>query len=86
MATAQQVQNANIRDTLARPVAEAHPDIKLISHSNVFYWWPAWVAGFAVAMISYLQGVGVSITPKFIDRIHPSNNPASSLSPCSSHS
>jgi hypothetical protein len=47
----------------------------IISHSNIFYWWPAWVAGFAAAMISYLQGRDVSIVPEFVERIHPSNNP-----------
>jgi len=31
-------------------------EIKIISHSNVFYWWPAWVVGFAVALISFVQG------------------------------
>jgi hypothetical protein len=49
-------QNAAIRETFARPVARAPPEIKIISHSNIFYWWPACVAGFAVALISYTQG------------------------------
>lgn len=75
MTTTQAIQNADIRDTFTKTAARTHPDIKIISHSNVFYWWPAWVAGFAMAMISFLHGVDVSIVPNFIDRIHPSNNP-----------
>lgn len=37
MATTQAVQNADIQDTFARPVAHTHADIKIIGHSNVFY-------------------------------------------------
>src|SRR6185369_7548741 len=67
-------QNADIRETFARSVAHSLPEIKIISHSNIFYWWPAWVAGFAVALISYTQGRDVAIVPEIIDRVHPSNN------------
>jgi len=28
-------------------------EIKLISHSDVFYWWPAWVVGYVMALVSY---------------------------------
>jgi hypothetical protein len=75
MSTRQENQNADIRETFAPHSARTLPDIKLISHSNIFYWWPAWVAGFAMALISYVQGRDVSIVPEFIERIHPSNNP-----------
>jgi len=75
MATQLAMQNADIRETFAPPVAQAHPEIKIVSHSNIFYWWPAWVAGFAVALISYVQGRDVAVVPEFIDRVHPSNNP-----------
>ena len=68
-------QNAGLRETFSRSVARAPPEIKIISHSNIFYWWPAWVAGFAVALISYTQGRDVAIVPEIIDRVHPSNNP-----------
>ena len=68
-------QNADIRHTFARPVTGAPLDVKLVSHSNIFYWWPAWVAGFATALVSYLQGQEVTIVPDMVERIHPSNNP-----------
>jgi hypothetical protein len=73
-------QNAGLRDTFSRSAARAPPEIKIISHSNIFYWWPAWVAGFAVAMISYTQGRDVAIVPEIIDRVHPGNNPGFSSS------
>lgn len=75
METQQAIQNAEIRDTFAPPVAKAPPEITIISHSNIFYWWPAWVAGFAVALISYVQGRDVAVVPEIVERIHPSNNP-----------
>jgi hypothetical protein len=75
MATQLAMQNADIRETFAEPIAKAPADIKIISHSNIFYWWPAWVAGFAVALITYVQGRDVAVVPEFIDRVHPSNNP-----------
>ncbi len=75
MAMQTAIQNADIRDTFALPVAHAAADIKIISHSNIFYWWPAWVAGFAVALITYVQGRDIAVVPDFIDRVHPSNNP-----------
>ena len=75
MVTQQATSNADMRHTFVRPITHGPPDIKLISHSNVFYWWPAWVVGFAVAFISYFQGQDVAITPELVERVHPSNNP-----------
>ena len=72
MVTERSDQNADIRRTFSRRAA---PDIKIISRSNVFYWWPAWVIGFGVALISYLQGRDVTFMPEIVERIHPSNNP-----------
>ena len=75
MVTQQAISNADMRHTFARHFTRRSPDIKLISHSNVFYWWPAWVVGFAVALISYFQGQDVAIAPELVKRVHPSNNP-----------
>ena len=74
MNTQQAIQNADIRETFAA-AARTSPDIKIISHSNVFYWWPGWVIGFAVALITFLQGEDVAMGPDVVARIHPSNNP-----------
>jgi hypothetical protein len=32
-------------------------EITIISHSNLFYWWPVWAIGFLMAAITYFQGV-----------------------------
>lgn len=75
MVTEQETQNADIRDTFTLHVAQGPSDTKIISHSDIFYWWPAWVAGFAVALISYVQGRDIAIMPEIVERVHPSNNP-----------
>ena len=69
-------QATQTRDASATPGrSAAPPEVRIISHSNVFYWWPAWVAGFAMAAISYLHGRDVAFVPEIIERVHPSNNP-----------
>lgn len=50
-------------------------EIKLVSHSNVVYWWPAWVVGYIMAFLSYVQGSAVAVSPDAIAYVHPSNNP-----------
>ena len=58
------------------PMAQAGADeIKLVSHSNVVYWWPSWVVGYLMAFITYVQGRAVTIEPGLVAYIHPSNNP-----------
>ena len=51
----------------------AKSEVKLISHSPVLYWWPAWVSAFLVALTTYAQGTR-DAGPN-ADYIHPSNNP-----------
>ena len=74
MPTDKDIQNEDIQHTFAKHTLRA-PDIRIISHSNIFYWWPAWVAGFVVAMLSYIQGRDVTVAPEIVERVHPSNNP-----------
>jgi len=46
---------------LARPVEppptlEAEPGLTIYSHSPLLYWWPVWVMGYAMAILTYWQG------------------------------
>lgn len=75
MATTQSIQNADMRDTFVRPLKHTLADVRIISHSNIFYWWPAWIAGYIVALVTYLQGSDVAITGDVVERFHSSNNP-----------
>lgn len=47
-----------------RPAVTRGPrEIKLVSHSPIFYWWPIWVLGFLLAFITYLDGTRLAILP-----------------------
>jgi hypothetical protein len=59
----------------ATEVAPTPREVKIISHSNIFYWWPAWVAGYAVALITSMQGSPIAFEPGVVELVHPSNNP-----------
>ena len=38
-------------------------EIKLISHSNLFYWWPIWVLAFFMAAWTYFENNRLAIVP-----------------------
>jgi hypothetical protein len=59
----------------ARATVPVPTDVIIISHSNVFYWWPAWVAGLLIALATFIQGQDITISPGIVERVHPSNNP-----------
>ena len=54
------------------PPAEAPPgatgsgrsaEIKLVSHSNLFYWWPVWAMSFFMAFWTWAEGSRLAIVP-----------------------
>lgn len=54
--------------------ADVMPELRIYSHSNIIYWWPIWLFGFACALITYVGGVNI-LTPDGREMlIHP--NPA----------
>jgi hypothetical protein len=38
----------------ANPPVERQDEIRIVSHSNLFYWWPVWAIGFIMAAITLL--------------------------------
>lgn len=38
-------------------------EITLISHSMLFYWWPIWLIGFVMALITYLEDHRLAVLP-----------------------
>lgn len=74
MTTQQTTIDAAI-EPVALPADAPITDVLIVSYSNVFYWWPAWVAGYLVAFLSFVQGRDIAVTPEIIERVHPSNNP-----------
>jgi hypothetical protein len=45
------------------PVPPAKREIALISHSMLFYWWPIWLLGFAMAVMTYAEDHRLAILP-----------------------
>jgi hypothetical protein len=39
-------------------------EIRIISHSNLFYWWPVWAMGFVLALLTRVDGHFMAIVPK----------------------
>jgi hypothetical protein len=37
--------------------------IKIVSHSDLFYWWPVWAVGFLMAALTYQHGHRVAFVP-----------------------
>jgi hypothetical protein len=48
------------------PPAHAHGprEIKLVSHSPIFYWWPIWVLGYVMALITLFENHRMAIVPR----------------------
>jgi hypothetical protein len=38
-------------------------EIKLISHSMLFYWWPIWLIGSVLALVTYIENNRIAIVP-----------------------
>ncbi|MBM3981629.1 MAG: hypothetical protein FJ304_15395 [Planctomycetes bacterium] len=45
------------------PAAPAKREITLISHSMLFYWWPIWLLGFTMALITWMEDHRLAIVP-----------------------
>jgi hypothetical protein len=62
------------------PAAPAHqhhdttvPELRIYSHSSFFYWWPVWLAGLVMALLTWTQGTQVQIGAH-TEWFHPSKN------------
>jgi cation transport ATPase len=49
------------------PTSKANREIKLISHSNLFYWWPVWFFAFVFAIWTGVEGNRLAIVPHTAD-------------------
>jgi hypothetical protein len=71
MATVQQVSTSPQSASAATTIEV--PEVRLYSHSSLFYWWPVWLIGYVFALLSYFQGVKVTIGTHDV-WMHPSKN------------
>jgi hypothetical protein len=47
-----------------RATASESEELKVVQHSQLFYWWPVWAAGFIMFFISWLGGDHMALVPK----------------------
>src|SRR5262245_46127365 len=73
MATVHQAEVQGQRDIQTRAGVEHLPEIRLYSHTPLFYWWPVWLIGYILAVLTYFQGEVVSIGGRDY-LMHPSKN------------
>jgi hypothetical protein len=52
-----------VQRQVAVRVPEGPREIKIVSHSTLFYWWPVWAAGFILALITLASGTRMSVVP-----------------------
>jgi hypothetical protein len=38
-------------------------EIRVYGHNNLFYWWPVWLVGFLMALLTYLDGHVMAVVP-----------------------
>jgi hypothetical protein len=43
--------------------SEGESRIKIVSHSDLFYWWPVWAVGFLMALLTYWGGHHMAVVP-----------------------
>jgi hypothetical protein len=41
----------------------AEPSVRIIGHSNLFYWWPVWAVGYLMAGLTYVDGSYMAVVP-----------------------
>jgi hypothetical protein len=48
----------------AKPSEAANQELKVVSHSTLYYWWPVWAVGFLMAGLTALEGDRLAIVPE----------------------
>jgi hypothetical protein len=48
----------------ARPPGASYTEIKIVSHSNLFYWWPVWAIGLVLGLWSWADQHVMAVVPK----------------------
>jgi hypothetical protein len=61
------------REPVQEPLETVEPEVTVVSHSSLFYWWPVWAVGYLMAIITLVQGQTIEVG-KFAINIHSSNN------------
>jgi hypothetical protein len=44
--------------------AQDEVEIRIVSHSNLFYWWPVWAIGYILAILTWMDPYVMAVVPK----------------------
>jgi hypothetical protein len=58
---------------VVEPLAPTSREVVVYGHSPLFYWWPVWVLGYVMAVLTYLQGSAMQMGDAEVI-IHPSKS------------
>jgi hypothetical protein len=50
-------------------------EVRIVSHSMLFYWWPVWAVGFLMAALTYFSGNRLAIVPEGTEPVESVNIP-----------
>src|SRR5215218_7815097 len=51
-------------ETSSAPLpAPGRREIRVYSHSALFYWWPVWACGFLMAILTFIDGYRMALVP-----------------------
>ena len=50
-------------------------EVRIYGHSPLIFWWPVWLVGYAMAMVSYFRGSSIALNQVRSDVFHPSSWP-----------
>jgi signal transduction histidine kinase len=73
MATVHHADVQGRQDVDTRAGVEHLPEIRIYSHTPLFYWWPVWLTGYILAVLTYFQGEVATIGGRDY-LMHPSKN------------
>jgi hypothetical protein len=48
---------------VAKPESK-HAEIRIVSHSNLFYWWPVWAVGFMMGLLTLVDNHRMAVVPE----------------------
>jgi hypothetical protein len=54
---------ASVPSPAVARLPEAPREIRIISHSSLFYWWPVWAVGLLMGLVSYFSPTRMAIVP-----------------------
>lgn len=56
------------------PVPAPEHEIRVYSHSGLFYWWPVWACGFVMCLVTWLGNSSMAVLPRGAQSVENANH------------